>query len=194
MGWCHQNINTVNKLQVFQIRSVKCSSAAVTERSWTSVYACPHRSMNLPACRSWAFQLRVLNICLLPLFFWTLQIIFFFCCNGNIKVYSNRSTGIFLLHSFLIALHHKHTNLLQIKTNSSKVYRFIDSICLSFSMALQPFGPWPLFQFLNLYTVGRTHWTRYQPVGRPLPTHRINAHRQPCLGWDSTKDPSVRAG
>jgi hypothetical protein len=40
-------------------------------------------------------------------------------------------------------------------------------------MALQPFvGPWPLFQFLKLYTVGRTTQTGYQPVARPLPAHR----------------------
>jgi hypothetical protein len=40
------------------------------------------------------------------------------------------------------------------------------------SMALQSFfGPWPLFQFLNLYTDGRTPWTGDQPVARPLPTH-----------------------
>jgi hypothetical protein len=42
---------------------------------------------------------------------------------------------------------------------------------LSFSIALQPFGPWPLFQFLDLYTVGRTPWNGDQPVARPLPTH-----------------------
>jgi hypothetical protein len=35
-----------------------------------------------------------------------------------------------------------------------------------------PCEPWPLFQFLNLYTVGRTPWTGEQPVARPLPTHR----------------------
>jgi hypothetical protein len=35
-----------------------------------------------------------------------------------------------------------------------------------------PCGPWQLFQFLNLYTVGRTPWTGDQPVSRPLPTHR----------------------
>jgi hypothetical protein len=33
-------------------------------------------------------------------------------------------------------------------------------------------GPWSLFQFLNLYTVGRTPWTGDQPVARPLPTRR----------------------
>jgi hypothetical protein len=40
-------------------------------------------------------------------------------------------------------------------------------------MAQQSFvGPWPLFQFLNLYTVGRTPRTGDQPVARPLPTRR----------------------
>jgi hypothetical protein len=34
-----------------------------------------------------------------------------------------------------------------------------------------PCGPWPLFQLLNLYTVGRTPWMGDQPVARPLPTH-----------------------
>jgi hypothetical protein len=41
------------------------------------------------------------------------------------------------------------------------------------SMALQPFvGPWPLFTFLILYTVGRTPWTGDQTVARPLLIHR----------------------
>jgi hypothetical protein len=35
-----------------------------------------------------------------------------------------------------------------------------------------PCGPRPLFQFLNLHTVGRTPWTGDQPVARLLPTHR----------------------
>jgi hypothetical protein len=40
-------------------------------------------------------------------------------------------------------------------------------------MALQPFvGPWPLFQFLDFYTVGRTPWMEDQTVARPLPAHR----------------------
>jgi hypothetical protein len=47
-----------------------------------------------------------------------------------------------------------------------------------------PYGPWPPFQFLNLYTVGRTPWTWNQPFVRPLPTHKIKAHRHPCLEWD----------
>jgi hypothetical protein len=39
-------------------------------------------------------------------------------------------------------------------------------------MALQLFGNWPLFQFLNLHTFGRTPRTGDQLVARPLPTHR----------------------
>jgi hypothetical protein len=63
------------------------------------------------------------------------------------------------------------------------------SICLSIYLWLyDPFvGPWPLFQFLNLYTIGRIPSTGDQPAARPLPTHkhRINAHRHSCLEWDS---------
>jgi hypothetical protein len=62
---------------------------------------------------------------------------------------------------------------------------------LSTSMALQPFvRPWPLFCFLILYTFGRTPWTgiglsqgRYLHIEQYK--HRINAHRHPCLEWDS---------
>jgi hypothetical protein len=60
-----------------------------------------------------------------------------------------------------------------------------------------PCGNWPLFQFLNLYAVGRIPWTGYQPVARLLPTHRtiqtqnhIDIH--PSSGI-RTHDPSVRA-
>jgi hypothetical protein len=38
------------------------------------------------------------------------------------------------------------------------------------STALVELGP--LFQFVNLYTVGRILWTGDQPVERPLPIHR----------------------
>jgi hypothetical protein len=44
-------------------------------------------------------------------------------------------------------------------------------VCLS--LAIQPLvGPWPLFSFLILYTVGRTPWTGDQPAARSLPIHR----------------------
>jgi hypothetical protein len=60
------------------------------------------------------------------------------------------------------------------------IYLWLYSPCL----------PWPLFQFRNLYTVGRTPWTGDQSIGgRFVHTeqhkHRINAHRRPCLEWDS---------
>jgi hypothetical protein len=49
------------------------------------------------------------------------------------------------------------------------------------------------FSFLLLYTVGRTPWTRDQPVARPLPTHRTtqtqNKRTQtsmPCVGFEPT--------
>jgi hypothetical protein len=48
----------------------------------------------------------------------------------------------------------------------------VNALSLSLSTALQSFGPWPLFQFLNLYAVGSIPRTWDQPVARPLPTHR----------------------
>jgi hypothetical protein len=58
-------------------------------------------------------------------------------------------------------------------------------------MAQQPFGPWPSFSFLTLYTVCRTPWKRHQPAARPLPTHRATQtqnkriYSYPCLEWNS---------
>jgi hypothetical protein len=56
-----------------------------------------------------------------------------------------------------------------------------------------PCGPWPLFQFLNLYAVGRTPWTSYQPVARPLPTRRTTQRQNrrtqtsmPRVGFEPT--------
>jgi hypothetical protein len=50
-----------------------------------------------------------------------------------------------------------------------------------------------LFQFLNLYTVGRTPWTGHQPVTRSLPTHRTTQTQNkriqtsmPLLGFEPT--------
>jgi hypothetical protein len=54
-------------------------------------------------------------------------------------------------------------------------------------------GAWPLFQFLNLYTVGRNPWTVDQPVARPLPTHRttqthnkLTETSMPRVGFEPT--------
>jgi hypothetical protein len=52
------------------------------------------------------------------------------------------------------------------------------------SAALQALWTLAAFQILNLYTVGRIPWTGDQPVARPLPAHRINAHRHRCFEWD----------
>jgi hypothetical protein len=52
--------------------------------------------------------------------------------------------------------------------------------------------PLQLFRFLNLYRVGRTPWTRDQPVGRSLPTHRttqtqnkLTQTSMPRMGFES---------
>jgi hypothetical protein len=50
------------------------------------------------------------------------------------------------------------------------------------------------FSFFILYTVGRTHWTRDQPVAKPLPAHRINAHRHSCFSGIRTHDPAFKRG
>jgi hypothetical protein len=43
-------------------------------------------------------------------------------------------------------------------------------------------------RFLDLYAVDRTPWKGDQPIARPLPKHRINAHRHPCfwVGFEPT--------
>jgi hypothetical protein len=48
-------------------------------------------------------------------------------------------------------------------------------------MALKPFGPWPLFSFLILYTVGITPWMWDQTVTRPLPTQTQNKRTQTSM-------------
>jgi hypothetical protein len=61
------------------------------------------------------------------------------------------------------------------------------------SMALwlySPCGLWPIFQFLNPYTVCRTPWTREQPVARPVPTRSTTQTQNkrtetPMPEWDS---------
>jgi hypothetical protein len=61
---------------------------------------------------------------------------------------------------------------------------------LFFSFSLWLYSPLDLGRFcsfLILYTVGRTPQTGDQSVARPLPEHRINAHRHPFLEWESNK-------
>jgi hypothetical protein len=63
-------------------------------------------------------------------------------------------------------------------------YRGSTAVCLALTT----------FQFI-LYTDGRTPCTGDQPVARPLPVHRINAHNTNihALSGIRTHDPSVRA-
>jgi hypothetical protein len=42
------------------------------------------------------------------------------------------------------------------------------------------------FSFLIPNTVDRAPCTGYQPVARPLPTHRIHAHIMPSVGFEPT--------
>jgi hypothetical protein len=56
-----------------------------------------------------------------------------------------------------------------------------------------PCGPWPIFSFLILYTVGSTPWTGDQPVTKPLPTHRTTQEQNkstqtsmPRVGFEPT--------
>jgi hypothetical protein len=62
----------------------------------------------------------------------------------------------------------------------------ISTIYLSIYLSLySPCGPWPLFQFLNLYTVGRNPWTGSSlSQGRYLHTEQTHIDN-PCLEWDS---------
>jgi hypothetical protein len=53
----------------------------------------------------------------------------------------------------------------------SNINKAISQASFYLSLALQPFvRPWPLFNFLIFYTVGRIPWTGDEPVARPLPT------------------------
>jgi hypothetical protein len=54
-------------------------------------------------------------------------------------------------------------------------------------MTPHPFvAPWPLFQFLNLYTIGRAPWIGDRPVARPLPRHRTTQTQtsMPRVGFE----------
>jgi hypothetical protein len=71
--------------------------------------------------------------------------------------------------------------------SSDPVFSYNYSSFINTSVSLQPFvGPWPLFQFLNFYTVERgisPSPGRYLHIAQHK--HRINAHRHPSLKRDS---------
>jgi hypothetical protein len=79
----------------------------------------------------------------------------------------------------IISIHNNNNNNLSMDRIYLSLYR--------------PFvGPWPLFQFLHLYTVGMTPWTGDQSVTRPLPTHRTETQNNctqtsiPWVGFEPT--------
>jgi hypothetical protein len=51
-----------------------------------------------------------------------------------------------------------------------KIRDQIAELIYGFTVLLLDLGRF--FSFLILYTVGRTPWTKDQPVTRPMPTHR----------------------
>jgi hypothetical protein len=77
------------------------------------------------------------------------------------------------------------------------------SVCLSLSVSLWLYSPLldlgRFFNFLILYTVGRTPWSRDQSVTCPLLTHRTTQTQKKthtdihALSGIRTQDPSVRA-
>jgi hypothetical protein len=76
---------------------------------------------------------------------------------GQQKITSDHSTGQKKLRASLSVLIYKEGQ------------EFLNiNIC---PWLYSPCGPWPLFQFLNLYTVSRTPWG-ISPSQGPLPTHR----------------------
>jgi hypothetical protein len=86
----------------------------------------------------------------------------------------------------MMTRHHLYKKWSTMGTSVSEVLAIIYVENLSIYLWLySPYGPWPLFQFLNLYTDGRTPWTGDQPTNTPHNTNRINAQRHPCFEWDS---------
>jgi hypothetical protein len=111
---------------------------------------------------------------------------------------------IFLLRStpYLLVSRNKVVKWPKDKLTYIDPYRYKHlSIYLSLYLWLySPCGPWPLFQFLNQYTVGRTPWTGDQLFSMPLPTNRTTQPQNKTLAdihassGIRAHDPSVLAG
>jgi hypothetical protein len=91
----------------------------------------------------------------------------------NLPTYLPTHPPTHLLPTYLYTHTHTHTYT-HLPTYLSIYLRTYLPIYLSIylSMGLQPLWTLVAFQFLNLYTVGRTPWKGDQPFARPLPTHR----------------------
>jgi hypothetical protein len=55
---------------------------------------------------------------------------------------------------------------------ASVKYMIVPTLLSIYAWLYSPSRPWQLFEFLNLYTVGKAASTGDQPVARPLTTHR----------------------
>jgi hypothetical protein len=106
---------------------------------------------------------------------------------------------------FPVLTSHLPATDLNTETNTSNHWEVFLLFRLQFNwiinIALQPFVvPWPLFQFLTLYTqsivlLGRGISPSQGPyLHREQHRHRINAHRHPCLEWDSTLPSQCSSG
>jgi hypothetical protein len=70
-----------------------------------------------------------------------------------------------------------------------------------FLLALQPLWALASFQFPDLFTIGRSPWTSYHLIARPLPKHRktqtqnkhIYTSNTCALSWIRTHDHDLRA-
>jgi hypothetical protein len=99
-----------------------------------------------------------------------------FINSRKIRIQLLRLHSAYLKHINCLILYHTSFNL-------TKIFR---SVCGSTARLLD-IGRFFAFLILRVYeyTFSRIPWTGDQPVARSLPTHRINAHRHPCLEWDS---------
>jgi hypothetical protein len=105
------------------------------------------------------------------------------CCNS--RKMSNCTTFFQILISLTLA-----SALLPLKEKDYFCIIIIIYFAFFSFMHVHPFvGPWPLFSFLNFYKVGRTPWSRDQPVASSLHTQtqtsmsRVDSNPRPqCLG------------
>jgi hypothetical protein len=111
-----------------------------------------------------------------------------------------RNNTFFISSSSFAHHHHRiYRSMLQdLATGRTQLKRKNSKYTVSLSMALQPFGPWPLFRFLD-WSVGPFGRGISPSKGRYLHTeqhkHRINAHTEVhASNVIRTHDPSVQGG
>jgi hypothetical protein len=88
---------------------------------------------------------------------------------------SLKSLAFIQLHQSHCLPHSSHTRICLSALNydlKSVINNSQWNISSTYLWLFSPCGPWPLFQFLNPYKLGRTPRTEDQPIARPLPVHR----------------------